>query len=45
MNARTFILFRSSLFDRKSPFRALGKKAMQRKLDFRAYYLYPNILP
>jgi hypothetical protein len=45
MNARAFILFRSSLFDHKSPFRALEKKAMQRKLDFRAYYLYPNILP
>jgi hypothetical protein len=45
MSARAFILFKSSLFDNKSPFRALEKKARQRKLDFRAYYLYPNILP
>jgi len=45
MSARAFILFRSSLFDHKSPFRILEKKARQRKLDFRAYYLYPNILP
>lgn len=45
MSARAFILFKSSLFDHKSPFRALEKKAKQRKLDFRAYYLYPNILP
>lgn len=45
MSTRAFILFKSSLFDRKSPFRALEKKARQRKLDFRAYYLYPNILP
>ncbi len=45
LSARAFIIFKSSLFDHKSPFRALGKKARQRKLDFRAYYLYPNILP
>jgi len=45
MGARAFVLFKSSLFDYKSPFRALEKKARQRKLDFRAYYLYPNILP
>ncbi len=45
LNARTWILFKSSLFDRKSPMRALEKKARRRKLDYRAYYLYPNILP
>lgn len=45
LSARAFILFKSSLFDHKSPFRTLEKKARQRKLDFRAYYLYPNILP
>ncbi len=45
MSARAFILFKSSLFDHKSPFRALEKKARQRKLDFRSYYPYPNILP
>ena len=45
LSARAFVLFKSSLFDHKSPFRALEKKARQRKLDFRAYYLYPNILP
>lgn len=40
-----FVLFKSSLFDYKSPFRNLEKKASQRKLDFRAYYLYPTFLP
>jgi hypothetical protein len=45
MSADATVLFKTSLFDYKSPFRALEKKARQRKLDFRAYYLYPNILP
>ncbi|UCE22098.1 MAG: hypothetical protein JSV46_07775 [Candidatus Aminicenantes bacterium] len=45
MRAGAFILFKFSLFDRKSPFRALEKKARRKKPDFRAYYLYPNILP
>ena len=45
MNAGAWILFKSSLFDHKSPLRALEKRARRRKLDYRAYYLYPNILP
>jgi len=45
INAGTWILFKSSLFDYKSPLRALEKKTRRRKLDYRAYYLYPNILP
>ena len=41
----TFILFKFSIFDYKSPFRILEKKARKRKLDFRAYYLYTTFLP
>ncbi len=40
-----YVLFKSSLFDYKSPFRTLERKARKRKLDFRAYYLYPTFLP
>lgn len=43
--ARAWILFRSSLFDHKSPLRKLERKTRQKKLDFRAYYLYPNLMP
>lgn len=39
-----FIFFKSQLFDYKSPFRTLEEKARKRKLDFRAYYLYPTFL-
>ncbi len=45
MKAGAFILFKSSLIDYRSPFKALEEKARQRKLDFRAYYLYPDFLP
>jgi hypothetical protein len=45
INARAWILFKSSLFDRKSLMRTLEKRARRKKLDYRAYYLYPNILP
>lgn len=45
MSAGAFIFFKFPLFDRKSPFWALEKKARRKKPDFRAYYLYPNILP
>jgi len=45
MAAGVFVLFKSSLFDYKSPFRILERKAAKRKLDFRAYYLYPDFLP
>jgi hypothetical protein len=43
--AGVFVLFKSWLFDYKSPFRILERKAAKRKLDFRAYYLYPFFLP
>lgn len=45
IKTRAFVLFKSSLFDYKSPLRALERKTRKRKLDFRAYYLYPNFLP
>lgn len=44
MNSGAYILFKSSLFDYKSPFRILEKEAKKRKLDFRSYYLYPAFL-
>ena len=45
INTQAFVLFKSSLFDYRSPFRALERKTRKRKLDFRAYYLYPAFLP
>jgi len=39
------ILFRSALRDYRSPLKPLEKEAGRRKLDFRAYYLYPFFLP
>ena len=45
IKTKAFVLFKSSLFDYKSPFRALVKKTRKRKLDFRAYYLYLTFLP
>ena len=45
IKTQAFVLFKSSLFDYKSPFRALERTARKRKLDFRAYYLYPTFLP
>jgi uncharacterized protein YlbG (UPF0298 family) len=41
----SFVLFRSSLFDYRSPFKELERKAKQMKLDFKSYYLYPDFLP
>jgi hypothetical protein len=45
IKTQAFVLFKSSLFDYKSPFRALERKTRKRKPDFRAYYLYPAFLP
>lgn len=45
IKAQAVVLFKSSLFDYRSPFRALERKTRKRKLDFRAYYLYPTFLP
>lgn len=40
MRAGAFVLFKSSLYDYRSPFRTLEREARKRKVDFRAYYLY-----
>lgn len=45
IKTQVFILFKSSLFDFKSPFRALERKTRKRKPDFRSYYLYRAFLP
>ncbi len=45
IKAGSFVLFRSSLFDYRSPFKALERKAKQKKMDFKSYYLYPDFLP
>ncbi len=41
---KAVVLFKSSLFEKKSPLRALERK-MRKRLDFRAYYLYQTFLP
>jgi hypothetical protein len=38
-------LFKSALLDYRSPLKSLEREARRRKLDFRAYYLYPYFLP
>jgi hypothetical protein len=45
VKAGAVVLFESALFDFKSPFRIFKEKAKGRKLDYRAYYLYPHVLP
>ena len=45
IKAGSFVRFRSSLFDYRSPFKALERKAKQKKLDFKSFYLYPDFLP
>jgi hypothetical protein len=45
MSSGAYILFAASLFKDKSPLSMLAKKVRQKKLNFRAYYLYPNIMP
>lgn len=45
MKTGAFILFKSSLYDYRSPFRILEREARKRKVDFRAYYLYLTFLP
>jgi hypothetical protein len=45
MSSGAFILFAASLFKDKSPLNVLARKARQKKRNFRAYYLYPNIMP
>lgn len=44
LDAGATILFKTSPSDYKSPLRPLEEEAGKRKLDFRAYYLFPNFL-
>lgn len=44
LKAGAYVLFKSFPSDYKSPLRPLEEKAGKKKLDFRAYYLYPNFL-
>ncbi len=43
--AGAVILFKSALFDYKSPLKVLEKGIRRKRLDFRSYYLYPTVLP
>lgn len=45
IKAGAILLFKSALRDYRSPLKPLEKEARRRKLDFRAYYLYPYFLP
>jgi hypothetical protein len=45
MKTGAFVLFKSSLYDYKSPFRVLERESRKRIVDFRAYYLYLSLLP
>lgn len=45
VKADAFVLFTSSLFDYRSPMKALERESRKKKLDFRTYYLYPTFLP
>jgi uncharacterized protein YlbG (UPF0298 family) len=45
IDAGAIVLFKSSLLDYRSPLRTLERESRRRKLDFRAYYLYPTFLP
>lgn len=45
VEAGAIILFKSPLFDYKSPLKTLEKGIRRKRLDFRAYYLHPSILP
>ncbi len=44
IRAGAILLFESALRDYRSPLRPLEKEARRRKLDFRAFYLYPYFL-
>jgi hypothetical protein len=45
IETQAFVLFKSSLFDYRSPLRAMERKTRKRKPDFRSYYLYSTFLP
>ena len=43
--AGAFVFFQKSQLDYRSPLKELERIAAKRKLDYRAYYLYPTFLP
>lgn len=45
VKAGAVVLFKSPLFDYKSPLKVLEEGIRRKRLDFRAYYLYPSVLP
>jgi len=44
IKAGAVVLFQSTPSDFKSPLRSLERESQKKKLDFRSYYLYPNLL-
>ena len=44
VKAGAMVLFKSPLFDFKSPLKVLERRIRRKRLDFRAYYLHPSIL-
>jgi hypothetical protein len=45
VKAGAVVLFKSALFDYKSPIKVLKKGIRRKRLDFKSYYLYPTVLP
>ena len=45
VKAGAVVLFKSPLFDYRSPYKVLEKGIGRMRLDFRAYYLHPSVLP
>jgi hypothetical protein len=45
VKAGAVVLFKSPLFDYRSPLKVLEKGLRKKRLDFKAYYLYPSVLP
>ncbi len=45
VRAGAVVLFKSALFDYKSPIKVLEKGMRRKRLDFKSYYLYPTVLP
>jgi hypothetical protein len=45
VKAGAVVLFKSPLFDYKSPLKDLEKGIRRKRLDYRAYYLHPSVLP
>jgi hypothetical protein len=45
VKAGAVVLFKTPLFDYRSPLKELEKGIRRKRLDFRAYYLHPSVLP